>query len=72
MVELSETSEILKLATPRSLIVLDELGRGTSTMDGQAIAGAVLEHIVTKINAVTVLSVYSNLLAANFSAHLHL
>lgn len=54
MVELSETSDILKLATPRSLVILDELGRGTSTNDGQAIAGAVLEHIVDKINCVTI------------------
>ncbi|KAL8292983.1 hypothetical protein RQP46_000677 [Phenoliferia psychrophenolica] len=54
MVELSETSEILKLATPRSLIILDELGRGTSTMDGQAIAGAVLQHIVEKLHALTI------------------
>ncbi|TKA56264.1 hypothetical protein B0A53_01556 [Rhodotorula sp. CCFEE 5036] len=48
MVELSETSEILRLATARSLIILDELGRGTSTNDGQAIAAAVLEHLVAK------------------------
>jgi len=46
MVELSETSDILKQATSRSLIILDELGRGTSTHDGVAIAHAVLDHIV--------------------------
>ncbi|EKM55929.1 uncharacterized protein PHACADRAFT_96015 [Phanerochaete carnosa HHB-10118-sp] len=47
MVELQETSSILQLVTPRSLVVLDELGRGTSTFDGMAIAHAVLEHLVT-------------------------
>jgi len=46
MVELSETSSILKSASPHSLVILDELGRGTSTHDGVAIAGAVLEHVV--------------------------
>lgn len=50
MVELSETSTILKTATSRSLIVFDELGRGTSTYDGLAIASAVLDHVVRNID----------------------
>ena len=53
MVELSETSDILKHATPRSLIVLDELGRGTSTHDGVAIAQAVLDHLVRDTKSLT-------------------
>jgi DNA mismatch repair protein MSH3 len=46
MVELSETAAILKSATERSLVILDELGRGTSTHDGVAIAGSVLDWVV--------------------------
>ena len=44
MVEMSEVAAILKNATPRSLLILDEIGRGTSTYDGMSIARAVLEH----------------------------
>ncbi|KYR02846.1 hypothetical protein DLAC_00314 [Tieghemostelium lacteum] len=48
-VELQETSEILRKATPRSLVILDELGRGTSTHDGVAIAYSTLKYITEKL-----------------------
>lgn len=64
MVELSETSDILKQATPRSLIILDELGRGTSTHDGVAIAQAVLDYVVRNIKSLTLfITHYQNLSA---------
>ena len=48
MVEMTEVAQMLKNATPRSLLILDEIGRGTSTYDGMAIARAVLEHCADK------------------------
>lgn len=54
MVELHETSDIIHAATPRSLVILDELGRGTSTFDGLAIAASVLDHFLAQIACCTI------------------
>jgi DNA mismatch repair protein MutS len=51
MVEMQETANILHTATSRSLVVLDEIGRGTSTFDGLSIAWAVAEYLATNVKA---------------------
>ncbi|KAJ3987104.1 DNA mismatch repair protein MSH3 [Lentinula detonsa] len=64
MVEMSETSEILQSATKNSLVILDELGRGTSTFDGMAIASAVLQHLVNETKCKTLFITHYPLVAA--------
>jgi DNA mismatch repair protein MutS len=58
MVEMAETAEILRHATDKSLIVLDEVGRGTSTFDGLAIAWSLVEYFVNEIKALTLFSTH--------------
>ena len=58
MVEMTETAQILNTATEASLILLDEIGRGTATFDGLAIAWAVVEHIHTKTRAKTLFATH--------------
>ncbi|MBA2627819.1 MAG: DNA mismatch repair protein MutS, partial [Gemmatimonadales bacterium] len=58
MVEMSETSAILHNATSRSLVLLDEIGRGTSTYDGVAIAWAVSEHLHDRIGCKTMFATH--------------
>ena len=58
MVEMNEVAQILKYATKNSLVILDEIGRGTSTFDGMSIARAVIEHIEKKVHAKTLFATH--------------
>ena len=58
MVEMSETAEILRHATEKSLIILDEVGRGTSTYDGLSIAWGLVEHFINETKALTLFATH--------------
>jgi len=69
-IELSETKRILAEATPRTLVILDELGRGTSSYDGLAVAEAVLHHIASSIGCIGFFAThYRSLATAEFAKH---
>ena len=68
-VELSETKKILSEATPRSLVILDELGRGTSSYDGVAVAQAVLHQVATHLGCIGFFATHYHSLAEEFKGH---
>lgn len=72
MVEMLEANNALCYATRDSLIIFDEIGRGTATFDGMAIAQAMIEYIATKIKCVTLFSThYHELTMMDESFHIH-
>lgn len=70
MVEMLEASRILKDGSPRSLVIMDELGRGTSTFDGQAIAYSVLHYLIGQSRCLCFFLTHYTQLAYDFEAHL--
>ncbi|KAK3210754.1 hypothetical protein Dsin_015460 [Dipteronia sinensis] len=71
LVECTETASVLQNATKDSLVILDELGRGTSTFDGYAIAYAVFRHLVEKVNCRLLFATHYHPLTKEFASHPH-
>ncbi|KAL1198069.1 DNA mismatch repair protein MSH6 [Cardamine amara subsp. amara] len=69
LTELSETAVMLTSATRNSLVVLDELGRGTATSDGQAIAESVLEHFIDKVQCRGLFSTHYHRLSMDYQTN---
>ncbi len=69
LVEMNETANIIHHATPQSLVILDEIGRGTSTYDGLSIAWSVAEHLHDKIGALTMFATHYHELTEMARSH---
>jgi DNA mismatch repair protein MSH6 len=65
-VELEETKAICELATPNSLVIMDELGRGTSTFDGYSIAHSVLSFLANKVKCRTMFTTHYHMLVEDY------
>lgn len=65
-VELEETKAICELATPSSLVIMDELGRGTSTFDGYSIAHSVLSFLMNRVGCRTLFTTHYHMLVEDF------
>jgi len=68
-VEMEECKSIMEHATPRSLAILDELGRGTSTFDGYSLASAVMKHLTLKVRCRSMFSTHYHMLVKDFISH---
>ena len=64
---MEETKAILESATENSLVIIDELGRGTSTFDGQALADSVLSHLINKIGCRVLFSTHYHTLSEKYA-----
>lgn len=69
LVEMEETGDIVKEATEESIVLVDELGRGTSTFDGLSIAYGVLRYLVDNIKCLTLFSTHYHILVDEFKLY---